>query len=183
MADQYARMNTAQLEAEATDRGIPLEEFQQLKNNEERAQRLRDHDAATQATQEQAQANAEQARQAQEAQAQGQADQQAAQQAAQDQARQAQDAQAAQQQAAQDQGGDQGQAADAVQVDRGTTAQADRPADIAPYISDRDQQNRVDAAAGQVTAPPPYDEADVPQVGGQTTPTVDGRDQDLNPDQ
>jgi hypothetical protein len=176
MAANYDRMNTAQLEDEATSRGLNLEEFQALRNNEERAQRLRDHDAATQASQAQAQANAQAAQQAQQDQA------------SQDQAARDQQAQAAQQQAqqaAQDQSADQGQASDSVQVDRGTngtTAQADRPADVAPYTSDRDLQNRVDAASGNVQTDQPYDEADVPQVGGQNTPTVDGRDQDLNPD-
>ena len=158
MATNYDRMNTAQLEEEATSRGLNLEEFQALRNNEERAQRLRDHDAATQASTEQAQANAEQARQAQD-------------QAAQQQA-----------QAAQDQGADQGQASDSVQVDRGdSTTPQDRPADVAPYISDTDQQNRIDAASGNVQTTPSIDTADVGQVGGQNRPTVDGRDQDLNP--
>lgn len=174
MAANYDRMNTAQLEDEATSRGLNLEEFQALRNNEERAQRLRDHDAATQASQEQAQANAQAAQQQQD-------------QAAQDQAARDQQAQQQAQQARQDQGADQGQAADSVQVQRSDVGNLNetlnRPADVAPYTSDRDLQNRVDAASGNVTADQPYDEADVPQVGGQNTPTVDGRDQDLNPDQ
>src|SRR5829696_6166301 len=140
MATNYDRMNTAQLEDEATQRGLNLEEFQALRNNEERAQRLRDHDAATQASQDQAQANAQAAQQQQQ-------DQAAQDQAARDQQAQQQQAQ----QARQDQGADQGQASDSVQVDRGNsntaTAQADRPADVAPYTSDRDLQNRVDAAS------------------------------------
>jgi hypothetical protein len=191
--DQYDRMNTAQLENEASQRGINLDEFQQLKNNQERAQRLRDHDAATQATNEQAAENARQAQQRQE-----QADQQ-------------QPPEQAQQQPTQESG----QANDSVQVSHGghagpydqpqptdqggrTTgegvterlaAQADQTPtprdvgeyDVAPYPTDRDAQNRIDAAAGQVTATPAHDEADVPQVGGQNRPTEDGSDPDLAP--
>jgi hypothetical protein len=71
MADQYDRMNTAQLEEQATARGFDLAEFQSLRNNDERKQRLRDHDDARDADAQVAVRNAEQARQTQEQEQQG----------------------------------------------------------------------------------------------------------------
>src|SRR5215211_3386482 len=63
-------MNSHQLSAEAKARGLNLEQFQSLANNRERAQQLRDHDAARDADARVAAQNAEQVRQAAEQQAQ-----------------------------------------------------------------------------------------------------------------
>ena len=45
-AVNYDRMNTSQLEEQATAKGLDLEAFQALPNNNARAQTLRDYDAA-----------------------------------------------------------------------------------------------------------------------------------------
>jgi hypothetical protein len=164
--DRYDRMNTAQLEDEATQRGIDLAEFQQLANNSERAQRLRDHDTQTEATNDQAAQNAQDA-------AARQAETDTQDQQAQDQ--QAQDQQAQAQQQAEE-------PARQAQDDRNAQAAArdTQPGGSpAPYSSDEDFQNRVDAASGNLTTTPAIDPDDAAPVGGQTRPTVNGEDQDL----
>lgn len=144
MADQYDRMNTNQLEAEADSRGLNLEEFRGLKNNDERAQRLRDHDAARDADAQLAADNA--------AQAQQQADQQP-QDGGADQGR-ADDSVQVQR--------DQGQRRESGQGDVG-------PFDTAPYPSDESRQAAIDAASGNLTTDQSIDPDRAEPVGGQDT--------------
>lgn len=167
--DQYDRMNTNQLEDEARSRGLDVAAFQQLANNAERAQQLRNHDAATQATTEQAQRNAQDAAQRQQNQ-QAQQAQQQDQQAQQEAQRQAQ-AQAGQ--------GDQAQATDTVQVDRSDQQQTGRqpgqgdagPFDTAPYPNDESRQAAIDAASGNLSTDQSIDTSQAPSVGGQAGET------------
>jgi hypothetical protein len=160
MAQKYENLSTADLEAEAQARGIDLTEFQGLANNKERAQRLRDHDDAVQAGVDQAQQNADNAANA---------------------ARQAQAEQGqADDSLAVDRGPDQAQRAEAERAAQSGTPPAQdtttrQPGDPAPYVSDEDLRNRLDAASGttQYTQQP---EGDVPEVGGQANHGGDTRD-------
>ena len=157
--DKFDRMNSAQLEDEATQRGLNLDEFQSLANNGERAQRLRDHDAAQAADAQVAQQNAEQVRQQQEAQAQ--------------QAQQAQQVADPNQPAAQPQPAqDQAQAVDQAQANRqaqqaqtGSGQPQQQNAPVAPQ-SDESLVNAQAAASGDLRTPESIDTSDAEQIGG-----------------
>jgi hypothetical protein len=155
-SDRYDRMNSQQLEDEATSRGLNLEEFQSLANNRERAQRLRDHDQARDADAEIAAQNAEAQRQQQEQQAQAQQ----------------QDQQARQQQQEQ-----QNQAQQQAQTGSGQPQQAD----VAPYGDDQSLRNAQDAAAGNLQTDQSIDPSEAEQVGGDPAYTED-QEQNYNQD-
>ncbi len=158
--DQYDRMNSDQLQAEAQQRGLDLDEFQQLANNRERAQRLRDHDAARDADAQVAQQNAEAQRQAAEQQAQAQASDQ--QQIDQSQVGNLRDVV-----------GDQPQAQ--------TGSGQPQDADIAPYGDDQSLANAQAAARGDLRTSESIDTSDVEQVGGDPAYT-DDQDKNYNQD-
>ncbi len=139
-SDQYDRMNSDQLQAEAQSRGLNLDEFQQLANNRERAQRLRDHDAARDADAEIAAQNAEAQRQAAEQQAQ-----------AGQESGQATDEVQVQR--------DQPQA-------RTGSGQSTDPAAPAPYASDDSLRAAQAAASGDLRTDESIDPTDAEQVGG-----------------
>jgi hypothetical protein len=161
MADQYDRMNTAQLEEQATERGFDLAEFQSLRNNDERKQRLRDHDAARDADAEVAAQNAERARQAQQ-------DQQG------DQG-QGNDSVQVQRNNSQQQAGDNqeeirpaGEGDTPAYEQTGRQAEGDLgPYDVAPYPNEESRQAAQDAAAGNLSTRQGIDPDKVPPVGGQ----------------
>lgn len=135
--DQYDRMNSDQLQAEASSRGLDLDEFQSLANNKERAQALRDHDAARDADAEIAAQNAEAVRQQQE-QAQAQQNQQPA---------------------------DAGQPQPSQPQARTGSGQP-QDADVAPYGDDQSLENAQAAARGDLRTSESIDTSDVEQVGG-----------------
>jgi hypothetical protein len=136
--DRYDRMNSDQLQDEAKARGLNLDQFQSLANNRERAQQLRDHDAARDADAQVAAQNAEQARQAQEQQA----------------------------QAAQAQATDQVQAnREAAAAQTGSGQPQDTAASPAPQ-SDDSRANAQAAAAGDLRTNEGIDTSQVEQVGG-----------------
>jgi hypothetical protein len=184
MADRYDRMTTHQLEAEAAGRGLDLSG---ARNNEERAQALRDHDAAQQATVDQAQRNAEaaQARQAEQ-----DAAARTGSGAPQDAAASGDQAQVARSDA--DQGRQESGATVEQPRSRDQEPESERPRyereagraapgpdeqgpyDVAPYPSDADRDNRVGAASGTPVVDQGIDTSQAPPVGGQ---------QDLDPDQ
>jgi hypothetical protein len=151
--DRYDRMNSDQLQDEAKARGLNLDQFQSLANNRERAQQLRDHDAARDADAQVAQQNAEQARQAQEQQAQAQAQQDAGQ----DQARAQDQAQANREAAAAQTGSGQPQ---------------DTAASPAPQ-SDDSRANAQAAAVGDLRTDEGIDTSQVEQIGGDPAFTDD----------
>jgi cytoskeletal protein RodZ len=149
--DRYDRMNSDQLQDEARARGLNLDQFQSLANNRERAQQLRDHDAARDADAQVAQQNAEQQRQAQEQQAQAQQD------AGQDQARAQAQAQANREAAAAQTGSGQPQ---------------DTAASPAPQ-SDDSLANAQAAAVGDLRTDEGIDTSQVEQIGGDPAFTDD----------
>lgn len=160
-ADRYARMTTHQLQQEADQRGLDLSD---AANNEERAQRLRDHDTTRDADAQVAADNAERARQAQQDQA---ADQ----------------GQAAD--SVQVDRGDNGQPTANTEELRPTDAgdtpvgeqpgrqaeQPDGPYDVAPYPTDESRQAAQDAAAGNLPTGQAIDPDQAPPVGGQAGET------------
>lgn len=170
MADQYARMNTNQLEAEAQSRGIPLDEFQSLKNNEERAQRLRDHDAARDADAQTAADNAARAAQQQQAQDSG--------------TEQAQASDSVQVDRGQPQ--DQNQAQTGSGQPRNPQNQGQQQADVAPYPDDGSLANAQAAASGNLSTDESIDTSRAEPVGGDpaytapdpNAPENQGQDQD-----
>jgi hypothetical protein len=165
MADQYDRMNTAQLEEQATERGFDLAEFQSLRNNDERKQRLRDHDAARDADAEVAARNAEQARQAQEQQG--------------DQASGSDSVQVQRDSQNTTNGGQQtadnseklrpaGEGDTPAYEQTGRQVEGDPgPYDVAPYPNEESRQAAQDAAAGNLSTRQGIDPDKAPPVGGQ----------------
>jgi len=165
--DQYDRMNTDQLKEQATQRGFDLEEFQALKNNEERAQRLRDHDAQRDADAQVAAQNAEQARQNAEQQ-QGQAGDQATGSDSVQVQRSSDQPAAANTEPLRPAG--EGDTPVYEQPGRQAT-QPDGPYDTAPYPTDESRQAAQDAAAGNLSTRQAINPDQVPPVGGQAGET------------
>ena len=158
--DQYDRMTTHQLQQEADQRGLDISD---AANNEERAQRLRDHDTQRDADAQVAAQNAEQARQAQQAQAGDQA--------------QAADSAQVQRDSAQPAANTEplrpaGEGDTPVYEQPGRQAtQPDGPYDTAPYPTDESRQAAQDAAAGNLSTRQAINPDQVPPVGGQAGET------------